>query len=513
MTVLFRLAWLALGAAMCAAILFLTGAPVLQKIMQNNEIVFPENPDVLRAGAVSNRYPLVYRKIPVGEQTAWPGALTSAGDLVVLVNRKGAFHVLTGGQFVPAALPDFAVPAATADSKITLSAVFDAVMRRDGDTYEMFLSFAYEGPQAGCTSLAVARATLTGAMLAPGTATAGADWTTIFTSTPCIDGAGNQISLLGGGAMLLEAQTLILAVGTFSLELANTRERVAFLHSDLNPYGKIVRIDLETNIHTIVSKGHRDPVGLARDTEGGLWAVEHGPRGGDELNLVRQGGNYGWPILTFGSAYGLYRWTDDPDPDKIDQFDVPGFVWVPSIAPSSMLRVDSPAFPAWKGDLLVSSLKGGRLIRVRLHKGQVIFAEPILVGARVRDLVQTEAGEILVLLDRLPLVLRIENGIGRVDPKTPATGFCVACHQLVPSDARPATGPSLVGVIGRRVAADQSYPFTDALRSLGGTWTVPRIIEFVKTPQRLAFGSSHPDMDLANFRMKAFLEWMEANGG
>jgi len=144
----------------------------------------------------------------------------------------------------------------------------------------------------------------------------------------------------------------------------------------------------------IWSYGHRNPQGLAWDGEHQrLWEIEHGPRGGDEINLIRRGGNYGWPILSHGQEYwGPF---DVGEGTEREGMVSPVKVYIPSIAPGSLLYYTGDAFPAWRGNLLAGALKLTHLNRITLNeKGEAVDEERLLVslGERIRALVQGPQG-------------------------------------------------------------------------------------------------------------------------
>ena len=149
----------------------------------------------------------------------------------------------------------------------------------------------------------------------------------------------------------------------------------------------------------IWSYGHRNPQGLAFDPETGrLWSQEHGPRGGDEVNLVERGRNYGWPTITYGRNYSGTRITDETARDGMEQ---PATYWVPSIAPSGLTVYRGDMFPRWNGNLFVGALRSRLLVRLELDGEQVIHEERLLTdfGNRIRDVRTGPDGLIYLLLD------------------------------------------------------------------------------------------------------------------
>lgn len=149
----------------------------------------------------------------------------------------------------------------------------------------------------------------------------------------------------------------------------------------------------------IFSYGHRNPQGLVVDHDSGrIWAHEHGPRGGDELNLIRAGANYGWPVATRGVDYSGARISPFTSrPDMVD----PVLDWTPSIAPAGMSQYRGELFPQWNGDLLVASLAERSLRRIRLDGEQVVAEEIIDLGLsrRLRDVRVGPDGAIYLLTD------------------------------------------------------------------------------------------------------------------
>jgi len=144
------------------------------------------------------------------------------------------------------------------------------------------------------------------------------------------------------------------------------------------------------------SSGHRNPYGLAFDADGRLWESEMGPMGGDELNLIRPGSNYGWPNASNGSNYDG---TDIPDHRAADGYELPKLWWNPSISPGGLMIYRGGKWPQWKGDAFVPALSAEALIRVHLAGERATKAEQWDMGARIRAVAQGPGGEIYVLED------------------------------------------------------------------------------------------------------------------
>jgi glucose/arabinose dehydrogenase len=145
-----------------------------------------------------------------------------------------------------------------------------------------------------------------------------------------------------------------------------------------------------------VSLGHRNVLGLAFAPDGRLWETEMGPQGGDELNLILAGRNYGWPNASNGSNYDG---SDIPDHKPGDGFEAPKVWWNPSVSPGSLLIYSGSMFPEWKGDALIGALSGRALIHVRIRGDQASKADQWDMGHRIRAVDQGPGGEIYLLED------------------------------------------------------------------------------------------------------------------
>lgn len=157
----------------------------------------------------------------------------------------------------------------------------------------------------------------------------------------------------------------------------------------------------------IWSYGHRNPQGLTFDLEGNLWDTEHGPRGGDELNLIKKGANYGWPVVAFSINYNdtPYR---VPWPSEGQNFEMPVFRWLPSIGACGMDLARGDKFSKWSGDILAGGLSGVNVDRIRVKGGKLIEREEIFHGhGRVRDVSVGPDGLIYIALNGPDKVVRL----------------------------------------------------------------------------------------------------------
>lgn len=157
----------------------------------------------------------------------------------------------------------------------------------------------------------------------------------------------------------------------------------------------------------IWSYGHRNPQGLIFDLEGNLWDTEHGPRGGDEVNRIERGANYGWPLVAFSINYNdtplVTPW---PKPDQ--KFVMPVYRWLPSIGACGLDVVRGSGFPNWKGDLLAGGLSGANVDRLRIKGGKLVEREEIVHGlGRVREVAYGPDGHVYIALNQPDKIIRL----------------------------------------------------------------------------------------------------------
>lgn len=257
----------------------------------------------------------------------------------------------------------------------------------------VYLTYSKGGPEG--TVLALARGRLHGDKLE--------DLEELFASTPEVPPGGHY----GSRILFLEDGTLLVSVGD--------RGRAPLAADSTNTSGAVVRLTDDGGIPSdnpflgvpgatpeLFSYGHRNVQGLARDPEtGAIWATEHGPRGGDELNLLEAGAHYGWPHASLGREYptqapaGRVRTA----PGTVD----PVFEFVPTLAPSGLTVVRGGGFhDTWQGNLLVGGLRAERVLRLVVEDGQVVHGEELVAGTlgRIRDVHQAVDGAIYLAVDR-----------------------------------------------------------------------------------------------------------------
>ena len=157
------------------------------------------------------------------------------------------------------------------------------------------------------------------------------------------------------------------------------------------------------------STGHRTPYGLAFSPDGRLWEMEHGPRGGDELNLIEPGKNYGWPLVSYATNYDG---VPIPSPDERPDLTKPVIYWTPVIAPGNFVFYNGSMFPSWKGSMLIGGMATRTLSRVTFDgKGGATPAERWSVGQQIRDVAVAPDGAVWVIVNARP------GGLFRLTPK------------------------------------------------------------------------------------------------
>lgn len=319
-----------------------------------------------------------------GLDAPWGLAFLPGGDMLV-TELTGALRIIRNGKLVAAPVAN--VPESTYGGQ---GGLMDIVLHPDfADNRLVYLSLSVG--TADASALRVIRARFTGAALQ--------DISTVFEAAPKKRGLVHY----GARMTFLADKTLLITVGD-GFDLREQAQNKA------NHFGSIVRVTDSGKVPgdnpfvaddaaqpEIFSIGHRNQQSIAQDPETGIiYETEHGPRGGDELNIIRPGQNYGWPIATYGidysgariSPYTQYEGTQPPIVN-----------WTPSIGPSGMIVYRGDNFPAWQGDIFVTSLIDAHVIRVDMQDGAVKGQEFLFdeIGDRLRDIRTAPNGDIYIL--------------------------------------------------------------------------------------------------------------------
>jgi glucose/arabinose dehydrogenase len=333
----------------------------------------------------------------------WAMAFLPGGRQALITERRGTLKLWTvGGGAIDVA----GVPAVDYGGQGGLG---DVVLHPDFVHNRLiYLSWVEAGPN-GTRGAVVGRARLDVATNTIATRTDGseetppdqarlADLQVIWRQTPKMEGSGHYGHRL---AFSPDGRYLFISSG----------ERQAFTPAqDMNAnLGKILRLNADGSVPAdnpfaaqggvaaqIWSLGHRNPLGLAFAPDGRLWEVEMGPRGGDELNLIERGRNYGYPIVSNGDHYDG---RDIPDHSTRPEFAAPKVSWTPVISPGDMIVYSGRLFAGWRGDALAVGLSGQALVHIDLDGADAREAERWDMGARIREVEQAPDGSIYLLED------------------------------------------------------------------------------------------------------------------
>lgn len=333
---------------------------------------------------------------------ASPWSLAFLPDGRMLVSEKGGSMAILSadGSRIEARLSGLPAVASAGQGGL-----LDVVLDPDFvTTARIFWSYAEPGTgaEAGLAGTAVASARLAGSTLQ--------DVTVIYRQVPKLTGDGH----FGSRLVFRADKTLYVTLGE--------RQRGSPAQDLSTSLGKVIRINRDGSVPAgnpalgggarpeIWSYGHRNPQGAALDpADGSLWTNEHGPQGGDELNHIQAGGNYGWPLVSYGCNYG------DPVGEACRigggvhgaAYVEPVSYWVPvSIAPAGLLFYSGRVFPQWQGDVFLGALAGQALWRVRLSGGREVSRERLFaeLGERIRDVREGPEGWLYLLTDSGKLI-------------------------------------------------------------------------------------------------------------
>jgi glucose/arabinose dehydrogenase/cytochrome c2 len=451
----------------------------------------------------TNLYAVAAQKVVIPIDGRY-GAIAPHGRGVLFASRSGRMHLADSTRAVHPIALRVPIDVATFDADPKNGgtvdkdhfAVKDLLVERSGATLFVAASHNYWDSANDCYGLRVSVTEVAADSLAtggPGT------WRTLF-DTPCrklallANGQRRPTIGAGGRLALLAPGDLLLTVGTFGTENAMEDDTTASNDPD-SPLGKTMRIDVRTGAARIFTRGHRNPQGLAVASDGRIWLTEHAARGGDELNLLRDGADYGFPHVAYGTAYGMMVYPPSKAQGRHDGFEKPMLAFVPSVATSQLIEVTGDLFPHWRGDLLVSSLARRSLFRVRIEDGRALFVEPVEIGSRLRDIVQTAGGEIVLLAEDGFLIYLDPVDTEATDPDLLprergqlVASRCQGCHTF--QEGGPAgLGPNLHGVLGRGIASTD-FTYSDALRAQDGRWTEETLRAYIADPARFAPGTT-----------------------
>lgn len=341
-----------------------------------------------RAEAVVSKTKLQVTEIATGLNKPWGVALLPDGRF--LVSEKAADRltiIAADGSKTPVA----GTPKTDARGQ---GGMLDVAVPGDGWIY-----WSYSEPREGGNGTAVARGKLGGTAATP----AVSDVQVLFRMLPTLASTAHF-----GSRLVFPADgSLIITLGERSILAGRVQAQDLGSH-----FGKIVRINRDGSVpkdNPFVGKagarpeiwtyGNRNVQAATLDARGRVWEVEHGPQGGDELNLIEKGHDYGWPTISYGEEY-----SGKPIGESLTQkdgMDQPVYYWDPVIGPSGMVFYSGKAIPEWKGNVLIGGLAVRSLVRLVMKGDKVVGEERLLKdrAERIRDVIEGPAGELYLLTD------------------------------------------------------------------------------------------------------------------
>jgi cytochrome c2 len=481
----------------------------------------------------SNLFDLSYASIDVPvERVGAGGGLTSVENDLLLLTHEGGMYLVDADNVTRTAISappngfeqyvEFANQT-TFEHRFDFFRYNDILYYAEGDEKGLLISLTEWLDESKCYVTTVAQLGLptTFNSILEVAATMD-DWRIVYRTHPCLPLKARFRAIEGhmaGGRLAYYGDShAILSSGDYSWDGFYAPEIVA--QSDNTDYGKILDIDIDAGTARAISKGHRNPQGIYVSPDGAIWSTEQGPRGGDELNRIVEGGNFGWPLETYGTAYNKSPHPTAQHYGRHTQFLPPTYAWVPSVGLSNLTGVNG-FHPSWDGDLLAASLAGGSLFRLRLTDDRVVLAEPIRVGERIRYVHQHTDGRIVLWTDshkilflsidtRAPRsviddILNIESDL-KADERAAvvsAIDQCSECHSFDAIDHERA--PGLGSVFGQRIGSTDYRGYSGAMTNVAETWSEARLIRFLEDPQAVVPGTSMPSPAIDDERVRVEL--------
>ena len=344
--------------------------------------------------SAKHRFHLV--KVADGLEHPWALAFLPDGRMLV-TERPGRLRIVAGGVLEPA--PVAGVPRVWAEGQ---GGLLDVALHPDfANNGLIYLSYSSPDEEDDEAATAVARGRLAGGRLE--------DVEEIYVALPRDDNGRH----FGSRLVFADGHLFVTAGDRGDSDRAQEQD---------DPAGSIIRLHDDGRVPAdnpfagragvrpeLYSVGHRNPQGMTLErATGRIYAIEHGPKGGDELNLIEPGVNYGWPVITYGKSYMGFSIGEGTHKEGMAQ---PVHYWVPSISPSGLMIYDADRFPAWRGSFFAGALSGELLVRLEVSGGRVAVEERMLedLEERIRDVRQGPDGLIYLLTDHPEgMLLRLE---------------------------------------------------------------------------------------------------------
>ena len=471
-------------------------------------------------------------KLPLSPTSRSGGSLTSWDDKLIALAQDGKIYIINSDHSVePAKIqtPDQGYDAYVRVSKQAPYNEYthnfrylrynDITRFETGQSGGLLISYTTFDESRKCYRSVVARLALN--TFDANVVASGDDWEILFQSNPCLPLKDTWRAIEGhmaGGRMVFDGEhTAYVTVGDYHWDGMYGPASVP--GSDLptaqdpnSDYGRVVAIDLNSGDVSHMSLGQRNMQGITIDESGDIWTVEHGIRGGDELNRIERGTNYGWPYETYGTLYSSLPVPNTRSLGRHDAFTKPAISWLPSIATSGLTTIKG-FHEAWDGDLLASGFRQ-HLARIRISDQRVVFTEFINVGERVRYVHQHTNGEIVLYTDEATIIFikPREGGLGQnfvgnyirrsnmSDEKKiklgTALGACMECHSL--NRGENGGAPSLADVFKARIGSSDFQNYSNAMESESRIWTRALLADYIRDPQSVVPGTIMPETNISD---------------
>jgi glucose/arabinose dehydrogenase len=311
------------------------------------------------------------------DETVLLGGGRRGGEIFTWNKKKSALRTL--GSFIPANRREL-------DSRFAITDI--AVLSENASSAKLLISYPRLGASRSCVELAVDELSFD---RKKGRIRFVSNW---FVSKPCAPISAVQHA--AGRFAVIDKSSVYLTVGDLGYSEIDNRAK----RGDLGSIFKISAKSAER-----VSQGHRNPQGIVLFDQKTLMAAEHGPRGGDEINVITQGGDYGWPFVSYGQPYGSGDYVKPGKTGNHDGYIEPIEYWVPSIAPTELVQLPTKGWGSWGGTLVLGTLREEVLVFIKLDKDfKVVEKVQVDMGDRIRDLEVLSSGALLATTDSGKLI-------------------------------------------------------------------------------------------------------------
>jgi len=464
---------------------------------------------------------------------------------LVLFDVEKFKRIETGGLFVPMNLGQLmnSLLVEIDDFRFEKFRVNGLHVEQSGkNEHTLYVLHNFYHPEERCISVNVSRITLeidNVSLIKTG------DWETIFTADPCLypeeDKHGYEPfsgQMSGGPIANYDEDHLLVSVGS------HHRDGIKYESLTMDPsssFGKIILLNKQTGDYSIYASGLRNSKGMNKDDNGKIWITDHGPQGGDELNVVEKGKNFGWPEVSYGINYGNKPWPLAKNQGRHDRYNQPVFVGMPSVATTSIIGIKgNQKFQLWQNDLLVGSLKDKSLHRLRIQgEDRIIYSERIRLDHRIRDLTTLQDGTIALITDEGLLILVEDGGpvyeetgllvevrashldmfhklqgenIGenKVDSHLKAENIfmqkCSGCHYLQEINS---VGPHLKNILTRNVGEADGFNYSSSLSKNNSQWTPELMKSFLINPSENFQNTAMQQISLTEDETNQIIEFLK----